>query len=170
MERKSFGWVWAGVGVVAVLILVTSGVWRQSSPALTSPQSATPPIIVEPIQPTAAAQLPPLVSGGQADAASTITTADASATAQTTTLASATGSSMALPSEGSARVKAIQVALQAAGYSPGAADGKMGRQTQKAIREFQEANGLSVDGKVGPRTWAKLSPYAGDASTGAANQ
>ncbi|MBI4227263.1 MAG: hypothetical protein HY600_03190, partial [Candidatus Omnitrophica bacterium] len=69
MERKSFAWVWAGVGVVAVLILVTSGVWRQSTPSLNAPPNATPPIIVEPIQPTAAAQLPALSADPTADAA-----------------------------------------------------------------------------------------------------
>ncbi|MBI4227930.1 MAG: peptidoglycan-binding protein [Candidatus Omnitrophica bacterium] len=74
----------------------------------------------------------------------------------------------ALPSDGPTRVKTIQQALQAAGYSPGAVDGRMGRQTQKAIREFQEAHGLGVDGKVGPRTWAKLGAYLQNPETSAA--
>lgn len=171
VERKSFGWVWAGVGVVAVLMLVMSGVWRQSSPALTAPQNATPPIIVEPIQPATAAQMPALPASAE-DAASATAGMSTAAAPSPIMTAAATGASASLPSDGPARVKAIQLALQAAGYSPGAADGKMGRQTQKAIREFQEAHGLSVDGKVGPRTWAKLSTYApqDDASAGAVAQ
>jgi peptidoglycan hydrolase-like protein with peptidoglycan-binding domain len=31
--------------------------------------------------------------------------------------------------------------------------------TRKAIEEFQKANGLEVDGKVGPKTWRVLSKY-----------
>lgn len=56
-------------------------------------------------------------------------------------------------------VKQIQIALFNAGYNPGGMDGKMGRQTREAIREFQKANNLHVDGKVGRVTWQLLSPY-----------
>jgi peptidoglycan hydrolase-like protein with peptidoglycan-binding domain len=38
-------------------------------------------------------------------------------------------------------------------------DGKMGKQTRKAVRDFQRANGLVVDGKVGKKTWSLLEPY-----------
>ena len=38
-------------------------------------------------------------------------------------------------------------------------DGKYGPATQKAIMIFQKANGLKVDGKVGKKTWTKLTPY-----------
>ena len=63
MERKSLAWVWAGLGVVAVLVLVTSGVWHRPAADVSVPPTATPPIIVEPIQPTAAAQVPSLPAG-----------------------------------------------------------------------------------------------------------
>jgi peptidoglycan hydrolase-like protein with peptidoglycan-binding domain len=59
----------------------------------------------------------------------------------------------------------IQTALKNAGYYSGAIDGKMGPRTQKAIEDFQQANGLKVDGKVGPMTWAALSKYL-SATTG----
>lgn len=36
------------------------------------------------------------------------------------------------------------------------ADGKLGAETQEAVRGFQEAAGLTVDGIVGVRTWAAL--------------
>ncbi|MFZ2513455.1 MAG: peptidoglycan-binding domain-containing protein [Candidatus Saccharimonadales bacterium] len=38
-------------------------------------------------------------------------------------------------------------------------DGTYGSATQAAIKKFQKANGLKVDGKVGKMTWIKLTPY-----------
>lgn len=58
----------------------------------------------------------------------------------------------------------IQQALANAGFYQGPIDGKSGPLTQDAIRAFQQANGLQVDGKVGPQTWARLSTYLGLAS------
>lgn len=53
----------------------------------------------------------------------------------------------------------IQTALKNAGFDPGSIDGKIGPKTKKAIKDFQAANGLTADSKVGPKTWAKLSKY-----------
>ena len=36
------------------------------------------------------------------------------------------------------------------------ADGSFGAATENAVKAFQKANGLSVDGSCGPKTWAKL--------------
>ena len=47
-------------------------------------------------------------------------------------------------------VKQIQKALHL--Y----ADGVFGRETEAAVKAFQDRNGLTVDGKVGPATYAKL--------------
>ncbi|MCU0665774.1 MAG: peptidoglycan-binding protein [Candidatus Omnitrophica bacterium] len=54
------------------------------------------------------------------------------------------------------KAKQIQAALKNAGYYNGPVDGKIGKRTRKAIRNFQKDNGLQVDGKVGKDTWAKL--------------
>jgi peptidoglycan hydrolase-like protein with peptidoglycan-binding domain len=53
-------------------------------------------------------------------------------------------------------IKQIQAALTNAGYNPGVIDGRMGKQTREAIRAFQSANNLTVDGKVGKKTWGLL--------------
>ena len=53
-------------------------------------------------------------------------------------------------------VRELQQALTAAGYDPGPADGTFGEQTEAAVIAFQQANGLSVDGRVGPETAAAL--------------
>lgn len=60
--------------------------------------------------------------------------------------------------------KEIQTALKNAGFYTGAIDGKIGSKTKKAILEFQKANGLIADGKVGPKTWGVLSKYLGPES------
>ena len=55
-------------------------------------------------------------------------------------------------------VKALQILLIGYGYSCGSlgADGDFGSATDKALRAFQEAKGLTVDGICGPNTWNKL--------------
>ena len=50
---------------------------------------------------------------------------------------------------------AIQAALCEAGHSLDI-DGEFGPNTEKALREYQEKNGLEIDGVVGPATYAKL--------------
>lgn len=64
-----------------------------------------------------------------------------------------------------AKNKQIQAALKNAGYDPGAIDGKLGPRSKKAIKDFQAVNGLKADGKVGAKTWAKLSAYVLQANT-----
>ena len=57
---------------------------------------------------------------------------------------------------GSDAVRALQRRLKELGYYKGAADGDFGVNTEKAVKEFQKANGLSADGKAGEKTLAKL--------------
>jgi peptidoglycan hydrolase-like protein with peptidoglycan-binding domain len=53
----------------------------------------------------------------------------------------------------------IQQALKNMGLYAGKIDGSLGPKTKKAIEEFQSRNGLNPDGKVGPKTWAKLGAH-----------
>lgn len=53
----------------------------------------------------------------------------------------------------------IQQALKNAGFYEGSVDGVLGKKSKAAIIAFQEQNGLTADGKVGKKTWAKLLPY-----------
>ena len=53
----------------------------------------------------------------------------------------------------------IQTALKNAGYYTGALDGKLGPMSKKAVEEFQKANNLKADGKVGPKTWELLKAH-----------
>lgn len=64
-----------------------------------------------------------------------------------------------LPKNPFERSKTIQSALKQAGYYGGNIDGKVGPLTQKAILDFQRANGLKDDGQVGRRTWGVLGTY-----------
>lgn len=60
-----------------------------------------------------------------------------------------------------AAVKSLQEILRAEGYTGPEGqelpvDGTYGGWTANAVREFQKQQGLVVDGKVGPETWAVL--------------
>ncbi|MGG4462346.1 spore cortex-lytic enzyme [Brevibacillus sp. HB1.2] len=50
----------------------------------------------------------------------------------------------------------LQYRLQMLGYYNGKLDGIYGANTTKAVRQFQKAYGLSIDGITGPNTWRVL--------------
>jgi peptidoglycan hydrolase-like protein with peptidoglycan-binding domain len=52
-------------------------------------------------------------------------------------------------------VRSVQKRLQMMGYDV-AVDGRFGAQTQTAIKSFQQADGLAVDGVVGPKTMSAI--------------
>ena len=60
------------------------------------------------------------------------------------------------------RVEELQRLLLRLGYDLGSsgADSVFGRTTESAVRAFQKSRGLTVDGVVGPRTWAALCTQA----------
>ena len=50
----------------------------------------------------------------------------------------------------------LQRALMAMGFNPNGIDGVYGRDTRAAVRAYQTANGLTVDGIAGPQTYGSL--------------
>ena len=55
-----------------------------------------------------------------------------------------------------AYVKFLQQLLESKLFPVGNIDGIFGSRTARAVRAFQAANNLTVDGIVGPNTWASL--------------
>jgi N-acetylmuramoyl-L-alanine amidase len=53
-------------------------------------------------------------------------------------------------------VKALQTELKKLGLYTLAVDGDFGPGTDKAVRAFQQARRLLIDGKVGPATWTEI--------------
>lgn len=53
----------------------------------------------------------------------------------------------------------VQSALKNAGYYSGNIDGKIGNNSQKAIKSFQEDHDLKADGIVGQKTWLEMKRY-----------
>ena len=54
------------------------------------------------------------------------------------------------------QVLAVQVLLDHSGHSPGVVDGAMGGNTVRAIKAFQQANGMNADGKLSNALLEKL--------------
>lgn len=57
-------------------------------------------------------------------------------------------------------VRQLQVALSELGHDPGPIDGQFGAQTEAAVKAYQHARGITVDGVVGPVTWRNIDEAA----------
>lgn len=62
-------------------------------------------------------------------------------------------------------VKQVQEKLSAEGQKV-TADGKMGPQTEAALKEYQQKNGLQATGRIDQETLAKLGIESGSSATG----
>ena len=65
-----------------------------------------------------------------------------------------------------AMVTQIQTKLKSWGYYTGTVDGAYGSGTERAVRAFQQKNGLTVDGKAGDQTLAAMGLSAGSSNSG----
>ncbi|HSG78842.1 MAG TPA: peptidoglycan-binding protein [Acidimicrobiia bacterium] len=80
----------------------------------------------------------------------------ASPTTTTTTTTAPDAYPILRPGDEGPAVVTAQELLTEAGYYDGPLDGVYGPGTEAAVAAYQEANGLTVDGKVGPDTWSQL--------------
>jgi putative peptidoglycan binding protein len=135
-----------GVVIVVALLLLRGGNGTPATPpaTTTTPATTTPSTTPTPTQEPPTQQTP-------------------NTTPSTTTPATG-ASSFTLPGGTKLRlgegdpgvVRELQQALITAGYDPGSVDGTFGPATEAAVTAFQQDNGLSADGVVGPDTAAAL--------------
>ena len=66
---------------------------------------------------------------------------------------------------GAREVRGLQRQLRRDGFGPGPIDGRYGPLTERAVRRFQAAHGLRVDGVAGPHTFGELKRVAAGRQT-----
>ena len=132
-----------GLAIVIPLVLLRGG-GETPQPTVTTP-AATPPAPSESSPPPAPSPTPP---------ASPSTTTPSTGDAAGFTLPE--GTKLRVGEGDPAVVRELQQALTSAGYDPGPVDGTYGPRTEAAVVAFQQDNGLSADGVVGPETAAAL--------------
>ena len=128
--------------------------WDFGADVATNPPSIVAPTTGAISVPTRAPEIVSATVGTTATATPRPTTATSGSAASTST------GSLKVGSEGT-DVKRLQQQLKNLGYYTGSVDGKFGQGTEAAVRDFQAAHGLSVDGKAGRNTQEKL--YSGSA-------
>ena len=134
-----------GLGVVIAVLFLRGGaqapVTSVAQPATTTP---TPAATNPSSTPTTPSTTP------------TTTTPPTPSTSGSSTFTLPEGTKLRLGEGDPAVIKELQQALSTAGYEPGKPDGTFGQLTEAAVIAFQQANGLSPDGIVGPETASAL--------------
>ncbi len=148
-RRRLIGWlalmVVLGLAVVIPVLLLRGG--GQVTPVV-EPATTTP-------APTESSpSSTPSTTPPTSPSTTTPTTTPSTPGASTFTLPE--GTKLRLGEGDPAVISKLQQALSSAGYDLGRADGTFGPRTEAAVIAFQQANGLSPDGVVGPDTASAL--------------
>jgi hypothetical protein len=143
-----------GLAILVPVLLLRDGD-QSTVTTVTVPTSTTP-------APTETSPAPAPGTGSTTPTTTTPTTTTPTTTTPTTTTPSTDAAAAFVLPEGTklqregegdaALIRELQQALTSAGFDPGPADGTYGQRTEAAVVAFQQANGLSVDGRVGPET------------------
>ncbi len=148
----------AGLGVAALLgvvIVVALLLLRGGPKTPASEAGTTTPSVTTTTPPTTPSTTPSTTTETPATQAPE-TTPSQTPSANGSTFTLPEGTKLRLGEGDPALVKQLQQALVAAGYDPGSVDGSFGPTTEAAVTAFQQDNGLSADGVVGPDTAAAL--------------
>ena len=142
-----------GLAIVIPLLLLRGGD-ESPAPTVSAPTTATP---APDDTPTSTPTTPSTSTPSTTTPSTTTPSTTTPPTGATTAFTLPEGTKLQVGAENDAAlVRALQQALTKAGYNPGPADGTFGAQTEAAVVAFQQDNGLSVDGRVGPETAAAL--------------
>jgi Putative peptidoglycan binding domain len=165
VERRRLVAGFVGVVIVAIVIAVPLLLLRGGND---TPTAATQDTATTATTPATSATTPATTTTSPTTTSPTTTspttTSPTTTSPTTTTTPSTSTSGFTLPDGTKLRlgegdpeqIKALQQALTSAGYDPGPVDGTFGQRTEAAVTAFQQANGLSADGVVGPETAAAL--------------
>ena len=138
-----------GLAAAAPVLLLRDGA---EAPVTSAPESAivaTPtPTATDPVQTTPSTTPNPTTSATPSESVPTFALPEGTKLQR----GESDGESDLTVSTDPELVAELQRALARAGFDPGSPDGTFGQNTEQAVVAFQQANGLPVDGIVGPMT------------------
>jgi peptidoglycan hydrolase-like protein with peptidoglycan-binding domain len=150
-RRRWRALVWAVAGAVVLLAACAPEIQSGSPVTSTASTPATTtraPTTTTTSTTTTSTTVPP-----------TTTTTTVPPTTTTTTTPPVPSELLGSGDEGPA-VAELQARLETLHFWVGSVDGTYGWLTEQAVYAFQKANGITVDGRVGPETWAALADSA----------